>query len=309
MSGAVISEIKHILTLLRNLRSNPNLGSDLQKSSLFKFVTKLLPHKVLRHYLYSMLVGRNATPYNSREFFESYYSSALDGEFSDGATVRPDYDPLTVRYHYSVTEKSLIECLVKHKPRVNCSVLDIGSGAGHWIDFYLEVMRASSVTGIDIAPSSVIALKEKYKDEPKVRILEGDVSRHDFNLGEKFDIINAIGVMFHIVDDNLWKGAIKNLARHLKDDGIVIVGGQFGWVTRNVQFHATDKFENWDELMGNRSDLALIQKRIKSLRLWKKAAEEAGLRVAAIRRTKEAGYIYTPENNILILSQSNCSNK
>jgi len=35
-----------------------------------------------------------------------------------------------------------------------------------------------------------------------------------------FDVVNAIGVMFHAVDDALWEQAVASLGRHLAVGGV-----------------------------------------------------------------------------------------
>lgn len=179
--------------------------------------------------------------------------------------------------------------------------MDIGSGAGHWIDFYLEVLRAGSVMGCEISGTAARALDSKYRGVEDVDVVEADISSPGIDLGRKFDIINAIGVMFHIVDDERWEDAIANIAGHLNRDGAVVVGGQFGRTTRNVQFHDCDSFESWEEARGASSEVALVNKRIRSLSRWRSRARGAGLKVDCVKRAKGRKDIETPENNVLIL--------
>jgi SAM-dependent methyltransferase len=301
---AISDEIKLWFRLSRNVRRNPNIGADVQKSRLFNFATRIIPSKVLRHYIYSSMVGKEASPYNAKKYFDSYHTSTRDGRITDGTTISPTFSPITSRYHYCVTEKAVIESLL-NQPNVPTggSLLDVGSGAGHWIDFYLEVLQPSHVTGMDISTPAIETLEKKYRSDPRVHIIEDDLAKPDFDLGMRFHLINAIGVMFHIVDDSLWLRAVKNLGRHLAHEGLIVIGGQFGWVTRNVQFHASDEFGAWDEVVQTKSKLTLVNKRIRSLRFWKKTAREAGLTVLSVRRTQEVGAVHTPENNIMLLGQ------
>ncbi|MBN2310963.1 MAG: class I SAM-dependent methyltransferase [Candidatus Hydrogenedentes bacterium] len=297
----IAKDIWHTLKLVRGMRNNPNLGPELRQSATFRFVTRFVPYRFLRHYIYPLFAGRGSQPYDAKAFFESYHKSAEGGELSDGTTVSPAYDAAFARYHYNATENAIIEALTTQGTAAGCSVLDIGSGAGHWVDFYLDVFRATHVTAAELAETAAAALRERYAGNGDVRVFQGDVSEPDLELGRRFDIINAVGVMFHLVRDEQWKRAIANFARHLNEGGVIVVGGQFGWVTRNVQFHSSDQFESWNALTAAREELTLVNKRIRSLRFWKTAAREAGLRVIARHKTKQAGYIYTPENNILLL--------
>jgi hypothetical protein len=166
--------------------------------------------------------------------------------------------------------------------------LDIGSGAGHWIDFYRAVFNARSVTGVEISGPCAAKLKEKYADAPDVSVESADISDPAFQLGRRFSVINAIGVIFHIVDDSRWKTALRNIRAHLEPDGVVAVGGHFGWVTENVQF-------------GGKPGQHNVNKRIRSLRYWRSAARDAGLEVSRRIRTPQYPGLPAPHNNVLFL--------
>lgn len=261
----------------------------------------LLPRKFLKHYIKPYLVQKKKAPYNAKEYFESWHRSTFDQEFSARVTISPDYYALFSKFHYNAVENSIIKYLVRHEPVEKAKILDIGSGSGYWIDFYAEILDIKSITGVEISETGVNALKNKYKDIKNVKILAGDISKTDFDLNETFDLINAIGVMFHIVEDNAWEAAVRNLNKHLNPNGVVIVGGQFGAITRNVQFHDKDRFNNWEEYTDSTSKVVLVNKRIRSLRHWKRCAKKNGLRISARIRTDRDRKIGTPENNVLIL--------
>jgi 2-polyprenyl-3-methyl-5-hydroxy-6-metoxy-1,4-benzoquinol methylase len=263
---------------------------------------KLLPEKVVRHYVKPLFVLQEKAPYNMEKYFRSWHRATLDQEFSDRNTISPNHNPLFSRYHYNAVENSIIEYFASQHIIKPLKVLDIGSGAGHWIDFYCDVFQAAHVVGVEISRPCVTALCKKYEHADNIHIIQADVSCSDFSLGEKFDIINAIGVIFHIVDDDLWRQTVKNLSAHLEKDGVIVVGGQFGLITQNVQFHTTDEFSTWEEYRTAHSDVTLVNKRIRSLRRWRDCARIAGLRVFCVKRTKQHKEILTPENNVLFLS-------
>jgi SAM-dependent methyltransferase len=296
----LIARLRDGARLLRDLRSNPQIGEQLKRSALFRRVSSVVPPKFLRHYVYPRIVGRGAEPYDAARFFESFYLASGKG-VSDAATLSPTDDPLTSRYHYAVTEKALIECLVRHGAPRHVTLLDVGAGAGHWVDFYRAILAPSRIVALDIARPSIEALGRRMAHAPEVAVRFGDVTQPGFELGERFRLISAIGVMFHIIDDEAWERGLQNLARHLEPRGRLVVGGQFGWVTANVQLHGSDDFSSWADAAtrGPR----LVNKRIRSLRRWRRAATAAGLRVVAVHRTREVNAIYTPENNILLLEK------
>ena len=81
--------------------------------------------------------------------------------------------------------------------------------------------------------------------------------QHRADFDDAFDVVNAIGVMFHIVDDERWKMAIGNIGRYLRKGGVAIIGGDFG--------------PNTEELG--------VMRRTRSLALWESTLEEFGLEV------------------------------
>jgi len=276
---------------------------------IFSVLAKFLPPKFVKHYIFPLIVRRKQKPYNQKKWFESYHTASLKQEFSDRMTIFPTYSLQSARYHYNVVENSIIEYFAFRTFPRKPQVLDIGSGAGHWIDFYLQVFQAENVVGIEISQPCVDALQQKYSEANNVCIIEADISSADFKLTQKFDCINAVGVMFHIVDDDLWKQAVRNLSNHLKEDGFIIVGGQFGYITQNVQFHFTDDFSTWEEVRekdrqaeATKASEVLVNKRIRSLRFWRHCAWQAGLQIKSVQRTRQWQAIMTPENNVLILA-------
>lgn len=164
-----------------------------------------------------------------------------------------------------------------------------------------DVFGADEVVGLELSQPAVGALERRYAGVPGVTIVEGDVADPDFALEGEFEVVNAIGVMFHIVEDERWEAAVARLGSLLAEDGARVVGGHFGLLTQNVQFHRTDSFSSWEELRSAQGETALVNKRIRSLRRWRRCARGAGLRVACLRRTRRTRRLETPENNVLVL--------
>lgn len=263
---------------------------------------RALGPKFVKHYIRPRQVKGPRHAYQPKQFFESWHRAS--GDLSDSETISSRSSALDTRYHYNAVENTLLAYFAESGRRSVGRVLDVGSGAGHWIDFYREILAAESLVGVEISDVAVASLTAKYADQPAVEIVEADVSAEDPGLQGPFDVINAIGVMFHIVDDELWRRAVRNLGGLLAPGGVLVVGGQFGHTTQDVQFHATDSFGSWDEFRASRSEVKLVNKRIRSLRDWRRCAEAAGLRVEGVRRTRVAAAVSTPENNVLVLTRA-----
>jgi SAM-dependent methyltransferase len=104
------------------------------------------------------------------------------------------------------------------------SVLDIGSGTGFYIERWKE-MRAAKITGADITSVVVETLAKKFDDFEFVQM---DIGQNEIPLaGQQFDIISCFDVLFHIVDDEKFATAIRNIYSLLKPGGILVFSDNF----------------------------------------------------------------------------------
>ena len=278
----------------------PRIGAVRRPNLLRRVVRAIFGAKFVKHYVRARRVRGRQVPYDAKRFFESWHRASPES-LSDADTIAAGRSRLASRFHYNAVENSIIECLSARPLPRPLRVLDVGSGAGHWIDFYRDVFDADHVVGLEISEPAVRALEGRYADAPEVEIAEGDVGDSAFALEHEFEIVNAIGVLFHIVEDDRWERAVRTLGRRLAPEGVLVVSDHFGLVTQNVQFHRTDSFSSWAEFRSAHGETALVNKRIRSLRHWRRCARKAGLRVECLRRTRQSGRLETPENNVLVL--------
>jgi SAM-dependent methyltransferase len=234
-------------------------------------------------------------------------------------TIGPISEPES-RFHYNAVENAIIRTLLKRTPppapamveawramqaRAQLRLLDVGSGTGHWIDFFRDTFLVSEAVGVEIATQMAAFLRGKYAGAP-VTILEDDVAAPGFGpdrTGGPVDFVSAIGVLFHITDDARWRQAVANLRDTLKPDGLLLVGGDFGWRTANVQFHNNDRFGSWREFRsaaGTAGEVR-VSRRVRSLTDWSNLAADLGLSIADVVRAESAAGIATPENDLLVL--------
>jgi SAM-dependent methyltransferase len=167
------------------------------------------------------------------------------------------------RYHYNLVENGIIDILRNrfYGKITGKSVLDIGSGSGHWIGFYLHCLQARHVTAIDISPFCVRDLGETWRNMPSVTIQHADFTHPDLDANGTFEVINAIGVMSTLSNEQ-WDCTLANMIRHLHADGIGIVSGEFGPFERKA---------------GKR-------RHYRSLEQWKHALKRLGARFVTVAR-------------------------
>lgn len=197
---------------------------------------------------------------NPAKFFEEVIHTDCDDE---SKLINPNWPCFWTRYHYNLVENGIMEFMVKYDlPVRGGNILDIGSGTGHWLDFFWTCFSPAQLWGVDFAPGPLEKLQEKFGDT--VQLQRWDISEKiPESLGSNcFDLVNAIGIIFHIVDDAKWQQAIDNLASLLKERGILIVGGDFGAITQERG----------------------VMRKTRSLQEWRTLAAGLGLSIMEVKR-------------------------
>ncbi len=156
---------------------------------------------------------------------KQYWETRLADDFSLSSVGRLHWGPYYNQWQYRIRRKVFLRSLrAVADDFAAAAVLDIGSGTGFYVDRW-EELGAGRITGVDLAGVAVQKLREKYP-------------RHEFyelNIGDSncripngpFDFVSAMGVMFHIVDDEQYKNALRNLYASLKPGGILIFSDLF----------------------------------------------------------------------------------
>jgi SAM-dependent methyltransferase len=104
-------------------------------------------------------------------------------------------------------------------------VLDIGSGTGFWIDAWQE-LGARSVTGSDVTQ---IAIDNLQRSHPRSRFIRLDISGSldSHSPEDRYDVVSAFDVLFHITSDTRFAAAITNVYRLISNGGYFIFTDNF----------------------------------------------------------------------------------
>jgi SAM-dependent methyltransferase len=251
-------------------------------------------------YLPALRARGRTVPYDAKRSWATRYERVLaDGELDDASTIKHGSSSLRAEYHYNAVENAILEHALRAGFPERPATLDIGAGAGHWIDFYRRALGASRVTGLEISASAAAALTASYADDPEVSIVEADVADESFDLGERFDVVNAVDVLFHVVDDDQWSRAVRNLASQLAPGGRLVVAEHVGLVTHDAGFRPPDPLR--EEESDPRA--LLVTKRVRSLRRWRACARDAGLTEVASARIRKSRSLATPANRLLVFAR------
>jgi len=103
-------------------------------------------------------------------------------------------------------------------------VLDIGSGTGFYVGRWKD-LGVKRIVGADIASVAVENLRRKYPGDEFHQLDIGDDIQAIEN--HRFDIVSAFDVLFHIVDNERFEKAIRNIYSVLKPGGLFILSDNF----------------------------------------------------------------------------------
>ncbi len=94
--------------------------------------------------------------------------------------------------------------------------------------FYLAYWQSQCVpvvAGLDISEAATGAAKAKF---PQYDLRCGDLScKSDFADFGRFDVVTAIDVLYHIVNDKPWEQAVRNLLSLVDDNGYFLFSDKF----------------------------------------------------------------------------------
>jgi SAM-dependent methyltransferase len=98
-------------------------------------------------------------------------------------------------------------------------VLDAGCGSGFYVECWKK-LGVRSITGFDITKASVTALGARY---PDVRFRQVDIGAPVLpDAPASYDAVSCMDVLFHIVDDDRYASALRNIATMLRPGGLFI---------------------------------------------------------------------------------------
>jgi len=190
--------------------------------------------------------------YRPREFWDGRLREQFDLRATGQTGLSLAYNRACYDLRLAVLDRALREAGVDPRAR---TVLDVGCGTGFFTAWYLA--RGARVTGLDIAPTSIEILRERF---PTAEFRLADVS--ETRLEEPYDLVNAFDVLYHIVDDARWQHALETLADAVRPGGLLLL---------------TDTFEERPGLAAHN--------RMRSLERHRRVLEPRGLRLGPLYPT------------------------
>ena len=136
---------------------------------------------------------------------------------------------------YKLRFRALERLLRRNKVCVT-KTLEAAVGVGAYGPLWRH-LEAKSWTGIDISPNAITNVAARY---PNDSFFVVDVSRSDFNhaeIGAPFDLVTAIDILYHLVDDRSFVIALTNLAGCVRDGGHLVISDIFSDPARQTARH------------------------------------------------------------------------
>lgn len=155
--------------------------------------------------------------YRPKDFWDARLNEQFDLRGTGETGLSLAYNKACYALRRSALERALREAGVESS---GSRVLDVGCGTGFFTALYLS--WGARVTGLDIAPTSIERLGQRY---PEAEFLLGDVS--EVPLDQRYDIVNAFDVLYHITDDDRWETAVRHLARAVNSNGLMLLTDTF----------------------------------------------------------------------------------
>ena len=178
--------------------------------------------------------------FNPREYWEKRLKSNLDLQGVGHHRFDLEYNK-----RLYAAQKDCMDILVDrcHLPITDKHIIDIGSGTGFYLEYY-EALRPASLTGVDITQCSIEYLQKKF---PNGRFFQQDIAEKNLQMSEKFDIVSAMGVLYHIVEEDKFSQAVTNLCQLLNPGGFVIISDTFreSYIpsARHAHFRGLNKYQ------------------------------------------------------------------
>jgi SAM-dependent methyltransferase len=178
--------------------------------------------------------------YRPGEFWEERLRTQFDLSGTGETGLSLAYNRACYRLRGDVLTAALREAGMDPAGR---AVLDVGCGTGFFTELYLR--RGAKVTGIDITPTSVARLSERF---PAARFIQADVS--EAVLPERYAIVNAFDVLYHITDESRWENAVRNLAAAVEPGGLLLLTDAFADVGGQAEHNRMRSLSRYRPILG-----------------------------------------------------------
>lgn len=201
--------------------------------------------------------------YNPNYFWNEVVKQSIQ---SDRDTIG-NLSELAAHYHYASTEKMICIVLSLVEMTSPKTLLDVGSGSGHWISFFSRIFTSlEHIDACEISKARCDYLSNKFINDKRIEV--HNASAEDVSLTMNHDIICMIGCAFHIVDDKVMLNVLKKACFGMRKSSVLIFNDLLPILSHGNQFSRDGKD---------------YFKYVRSRKKWRKIAKEANLKPFFLR--------------------------
>lgn len=168
---------------------------------------------------------------------KQYWDDRLRQDFSLGGVGFLGLGEEFNRWMYRVRRDVFLRSVRPNLPHDRAvAVLDVGAGTGFYLDLWRS-LGVRDVTAADISEFAVESLRARY---PDVTVVQADISQPTMPAalaGRQFDVVSAMDMLFHVVDDEAYQRALQNLVGLVKPDGLLVFSELFLAVSPQRERH------------------------------------------------------------------------
>jgi SAM-dependent methyltransferase len=179
------------------------------------------------------------TQFDPKDYWESRLQNHFDLKGVGDIGLPQSYNELLYRVRGHAFRRALKFLHLKAR---EFDVLDIGSGIGFYID-QLSRLAPHSLTGSDLTDAAVEKLRGRY---PQTSFIQCDIGSllPPALSGRQFDLVTAMDMLFHIVDDQHYATAFDNFAKLIKPGGWLIFSDNLMRVRKEAVPHQVSRAES-----------------------------------------------------------------
>jgi len=184
---------------------------------------------------------------------DRYWTQRLEREFTLAGVGHAGVGLAFNRWAYKVRRRTLLRALNAHGVKITgAKILELGFGTGFYLDLWRD-MNAGLVRGFDITEIAVKAARERFGDRGW-QFDKADIGA-PLPLGEAkgtFDLATAFDVLFHLVEDANWNGALDNIAAALKPGGHAVIFDKYQSVENKISHVRRRTLDTYKEALTAR---------------------------------------------------------
>jgi 2-polyprenyl-3-methyl-5-hydroxy-6-metoxy-1,4-benzoquinol methylase len=159
---------------------------------------------------------------------------------------------------YRLRKRAVIRLLARHAGAAS-DVLEAAVGVGAYAPVWRR-LGATRWVGLDIAEEAVAHCRRRY---PEGEFLRQDLTAarwpHAAVRDAGFDLVAAIDVLYHLVDDQAFEAALRNLAARVRAGGMLLLSDVFVPDDRQIAPHVKRRsLATYQRVLGG--DMVLVDR-------------------------------------------------